>query len=154
MRKTVVTITLSLLGAVLVAQAGSTSPPGAAATYLPSSQVAAAFEKGMPLLETPGYKIHASRREAPGMAEVHVKDVDVIYVLGGAATIVTGGSVVDGKATASDEVRGASIEGGNAQRLAKGDVLVVPNGVPHQFTEVTSPFLYYVVKSTAAGGRP
>jgi hypothetical protein len=25
-------------------------------------------------------------------------------------------------------------------------VIVVPTGVPHQFLEVTNPFLYYVVK--------
>ena len=57
--------------------------------------------------------------------------------------------------TAPGERRGETIEGGTAQPLAKGDVLVVPNGVPHQFTEVRGPFLYYVVKVTAssAGSR-
>ena len=31
-------------------------------------------------------------------------------------------------------------------KIAKGDVIIVPRGVPHQFLEVTNPFLYYVVK--------
>jgi hypothetical protein len=31
----------------------------------------------------------------------------------------------------------------------KGDVVVVPNGTPHRFTEVGAPFFYYVVKVTS-----
>ena len=145
-------LALGLLGAAAIAHAASeTALLGA--TFLSASQVTAAFAKGMPLLETDGYKIHASRREAPGLAEVHTKDTDIIYVLEGTATVVSGGEVVEGRTTATDEVRGASIRGGRTQRLAKGDVFVVPNGVPHQFTETTNPFLYYVVKATAGGAR-
>lgn len=83
------------------------------------------------------------------MAEVHTRDTDIVYVLSGTATLVTGGTVVGGHETAMDEVRGAAIDGGDTRRLAKGDVVVVPNGVPHWFKEVASPFLYYVVKVTA-----
>jgi quercetin dioxygenase-like cupin family protein len=145
-------LALALLGVAAVARAAS-EPGTPSATFLPAAQVSAAFAKGMPLVETEGYKIHASRREAPGMAELHTKDTDIIYVLDGTATVVTGGDVVDGRTTAADEIRGASIRGGTAQRLAKGDVFVVPNGVPHQFTETTNPFLYYIVKATSGGGR-
>jgi quercetin dioxygenase-like cupin family protein len=56
---------------------------------------------------------------------------------------------VEGKTIAPDEIRGARIDGGSAQALAKGDVLIVPNGVPHWFKEIKAPFLYYVVKVTA-----
>src|SRR5438094_780199 len=52
----------------------------------------------------------------------------------------------DAKTTAPDELRGTSIRNGETRQIAKGDVIVVPNGVPHQFLEVTNPFLYYVVK--------
>ena len=64
----------------------------------------------------------------------------------GSATFVTGGVPVDTAATAPDELRGSSIRNGQTQQISKGDVIVVPNGVPHQFLEVTNPFLYYVVK--------
>jgi glc operon protein GlcG len=127
----------------------STSAAGGSISYLRSEAVAAAFAKGAPLLEVEGYKVHASRREAPGMAEIHLTDTDIVYVLEGAATLVTGGTVVDGKTTAPGEIRGASIKGGQAQRLVKGDVIVVPNGVPHWFQEVQGPVLYYVVKVTS-----
>ena len=47
----------------------------------------------------------------------------------------------------ADELRGSSISGGEAHQLKKGDVIIVPVGVPHWFKEVSNPFLYYVVKA-------
>lgn len=38
--------------------------------------------------------------------------------------------------------------GGVPHHLVKGDVIVIPAGVPHQFTAVSGTFLYYVVKVT------
>jgi glc operon protein GlcG len=110
------------------------------------SKVDAAFAKGMPLFETNSFKVHASRRETPGLAEIHTRDTDVLYVLEGAATLITGGKAIRPKTVGPEEVRGDAIEGGDARRIVKGDVVVIPNGVPHWFKEVSSPLLYYVVK--------
>src|SRR5690242_17867087 len=44
---------------------GST-PLATTATFIDASRVAVAFAKGEPLLETGGYKVHASRRAEPG----------------------------------------------------------------------------------------
>jgi glc operon protein GlcG len=129
------------------------SMPGAVG-FLGKTQVDAAFAKGAPLLENGDFKIHASRRDAPGMAEIHERDTDIVYVLDGSATFVTGGTLVQGTAIAPDEIRGPGIDGGSTRRLAKGDVVVVPNGTPHWFREVNGPLLYYVVKVTAADAIP
>jgi glc operon protein GlcG len=118
----------------------------AAVTYLGAKDVDAAFAVGRPLTETADYKVHASRREGPGQAEVHDRDTDVIHVLSGSATLVTGGTVVEPKTTAPGEVRGSRIDGGEARSLQPGDVVVVPYGVPHWFKEVSGPLTYYVVK--------
>jgi glc operon protein GlcG len=122
-------------------------------TFLPAADVSAAFAKGQPLLEVENYKIHASRREGPGQAEVHTQDTDIVYVLSGTATFVTGGRVVGGRETAPEEIRGSSVEGGESRTLRPGDVAVVPNGTPHWFKEVKGPMTYYVVKVRAEGGR-
>jgi glc operon protein GlcG len=105
------------------------------------------------MVEVGDYKIHASRREGPGQAEIHTRDTDIAYVLEGTATLVTGGTAVGVKETAPEEFRGSAIEGGETRRLAPGDVVVIPNGTPHWFKEVKAPFLYYVVKVRQAERR-
>ena len=120
-----------------------------AATFIDSKKVAAAFAKGMPLLETAGYKVHASRRVDPGQAEIHTLDTDVIYVVEGSATLVTGGKAIDTKTIAPNEIRGSRIEGGEEHHITKGDAIIIPNGVPHQFTSVTGELHYFVCKPTA-----
>jgi quercetin dioxygenase-like cupin family protein len=122
--------------------------PTSKVTYFDSAKVSAAFQKGAVLFDGNGgnYMVHTSRREAPGMAEVHTKDADIVYVLEGTATLVTGGTAVDLKNTSPDEFRGKEISGGETRQLNKGDVIIIPAGVPHWFKEVTNPFLYYVVK--------
>ena len=132
------------IGALLI-----TAPAQAAdVTYFPAEKVSAAFEKGAVLFEGAGgnYMVHASRRDAAGEAEVHVRDTDIIHVLEGATTFVTGGTVVDGRTTAPDEIRGTAVRDGDTRRLGKGDVIIVPNGTPHWFEKVDGPVLYYVVK--------
>src|SRR4029453_12050212 len=64
-----------------------------------SNEVTAAFVKGSVLFDGEGnrnYMVHASHRDGPDMAEVHDLDTDIIYVLDGSATFVTGGSVEGG----------------------------------------------------------
>jgi len=142
---------LALAGAasLVPAVAGMTAAESAPVSFWSKDQVDAAFAKGAVLFDGAAdrnYMVHASRRDGPGQAEVHTKDTDVIYVLGGSATFVTGGTMVDGKHAAADELRGASVSGGETRTLAKGDVVIVPNGTPHWFQQVKGPFTYYVVK--------
>lgn len=118
-------------------------------TQIDAARVAAAFAKGVPLLEVDGYKVHASRRDGPGVAEVHDWETDVVYVLEGSATVVTGGTVVDPKSTEPGQVRGPVIQGGESRRIARGDVVVIPAGVPHWFKDVQGPLTYFVVKPIA-----
>jgi len=117
-------------------------------SYFGAAEVDAAFAKGAVLYAKPGtnYMVHASRREKAGEAEIHAEDADVIHVLDGAATFVTGGEAVETREVAPGELRGREIVGGETRALAKGDVVIVPAGTPHWFKEVKAPFLYYVVK--------
>src|SRR5262245_25841556 len=121
---------------------------------IPRAEVDAAFARGTPLLETEGYKIHASRRDAPGMAEVHDLDTDVLYVREGSATFVTGGRVVEPREVSPHETRGSAIADGVARDIGPGDVVTVPHGTPHWFQAVRGPLLYYVVKVTDGRRAP
>ena len=138
--------TALLMMSLLALPAALVSHDDAPVRVIAHDRVAAAFAKGIPLIETDDYKIHASRREAPGVAEIHTRDTDIAYVIQGSATLVTGGTAVEVKSIAPEELRGTSITGGETRKLVPGDVAVIPNGVPHWFKEVEAPFLYYVVK--------
>jgi uncharacterized protein GlcG (DUF336 family) len=119
------------------------------AAYFPAAAVADKFRHGGLLLDSPGYKIDAGRREGPGEVEYHEHVVDVMQVVSGHATVVTGGSMIDPREVAPGELRASSVDGGEPHQLGEGDVLAIPNGVPHQFTDVSHPFLYFVVKVAA-----
>ena len=117
--------------------------------FIDAKFVADSFAKGAVLEDGSNgenYMVHASRRDKPGMSEVHELDTDIIYVLEGTATFVTGGRSVDPKMVAANEFRGSMIDGGETRQLQKGDVVIVPKGTPHWFKQVDGAFLYYVVK--------
>jgi glc operon protein GlcG len=123
----------------------TSSHPGV--SYFPREEVDDAFAKGAVLFERGGnYAINTSRRDSPGVIELHEKDSDIIYVIKGSATFITGGTVLDGKKVAENEIRGTQLNDGALQTLVAGDVIVVPAGTPHWFKEVHAPFLYYTVK--------
>jgi uncharacterized cupin superfamily protein len=146
MRTALVLAALVAQGPVAGAAGAGPAAGDAPVTFIPADSVAAGFARGAVLVNRPDYMIHASRRTTPGMVEVHEKDTDLIYMLEGEATFVTGGTLLDGKPTGPDEIRGTKLEGGETRRIVKGDVVVVPNGVCHWFKEVKGPVLYYVVK--------
>jgi|SRR5579859_838744 len=147
---TIALVVLAMAGgwfARTAAQEKSSSP---AVAYFEHGKVDAAFAKNAALFSGESgkaeYKVLTARRDRPGEVEIHNLDTDIIYVLSGTATFVTGGTPVAAKATAPGELRGQSIQGGDSHHLSKGDVIVIPPGVPHWFNEVKAPFLYFVVK--------
>ena len=142
---------LALAGANVFADAklsNTTPASGRQAIFYDAKQVSTSFSAGAVLLDGSdrNYMVHTSRRDKPGLAEIHSLDTDIIYVLQGTATIVTGGTAVDAKEIAPNEIRGSRIEGGITRKLSKGEVIIVPNNTPHWFKEVNGEFLYYTIK--------
>ncbi len=114
--------------------------------FVGHDKVGAALAKGGPLVSASNLTVSGSHREKGGSVEVHEKETDVLYVVDGAATFVTGGTMVGGKSTKPGQHIGTDIKGGQTHNLVKGDVVVVPAGVPHWFKEVPQTVSYYVVK--------
>jgi glc operon protein GlcG len=143
---------LALAGAEAARNFGAdlTTTSALPVSYFSKRQTEASFETGSALFDghsgARNYTVITSRRDGPGMVEVHTKDTDILYVLKGSATLVTGGTMVDGKPIAADEIRGKEITGGQTQELTSGDAVIIPNGVPHWFKNVQGPLLYFVVK--------
>jgi mannose-6-phosphate isomerase-like protein (cupin superfamily) len=95
------------------------------------------------------YSFMVAHREGSGEAEYHATQADIFFVQSGEATLVVGGELVDGKTTAPDEMRAASIQGGTEKKIAAGDVVTIPAKVAHQVKlDAGKAFTYFIVKVT------
>jgi mannose-6-phosphate isomerase-like protein (cupin superfamily) len=128
---------------LLAAVGGAADAPQV--TFVPHETVA----KGGSLASAPNLSVTVAHRTGPGEVEVHDKETDTFYVLDGTATIVTGGTMIGARVTGPGQHRGTEIAGGETRQLAKGDVMVIPAGVPHWFQAVPQSIDYYVVKVIA-----
>jgi mannose-6-phosphate isomerase-like protein (cupin superfamily) len=72
------------------------------------------------------------RREGDGEGEVHETQVDVIFVRSGEGTLILGGTMVEPRTIAPNEIRAKSITGGISKKMAPGDVFHIPAKLPHQ----------------------
>jgi mannose-6-phosphate isomerase-like protein (cupin superfamily) len=87
------------------------------------------------------YNVNVERRLAmPQGASLHEAQAELFYVIEGSATLLTGGKLV-GETRNGTNLSGKSIDGGTAQKFSKGDFLLVPSGVAHQFVDITSQVL-------------
>lgn len=99
------------------------------------------------LSDCPDYPVIGIRRTMATTSELHKSFTDVWYVIEGAATLVTGGSIVEGVESLPGEIRGRSIKGGNERRIQSGDFAIIPAGVAHWISKVEGKeFLYLVAK--------
>lgn len=71
--------------------------------------------------------------KAPGRPAVHPAQAEYATVVEGGGTLVMGGTLVAPHTTRADLVEGDRIEGGTTRRLAPGDVILIPAGIPHWF---------------------
>jgi quercetin dioxygenase-like cupin family protein len=115
-------------------------------TYFDAKKVGDSFAKATTLFRGQNIWIVTGRRVQPGQVEIHTQDTDVIYVVQGKATVVTGGTPVEPHNTSPTEIRARSATGGEPRALSKGDVIIIPKGTPHWFKQVSGTFDYLTVK--------
>ena len=91
-----------------------------------------------------------------GGSASHDKVSEVYYILDGAGTLVTGGTLTEPNRRESTlttvasingpGVSGTRIQNGASRRIAKGDVVIIPAGTPHWWPEVQETITYTVVR--------
>jgi mannose-6-phosphate isomerase-like protein (cupin superfamily) len=161
MRKIVLGIFVMLIATSVKAQAT------AAATDITAAQVQA-FIKGAPqdrnsdrpirVVDAGGYRVGVfgvfRPKDAPITATVHQTNVsETYYVLEGAGVLVTGGTlkkpVTPRQSGLGDwmDLGSNGIEGGVSRRLTKGDVVIIPGGVPHGWASAEADITYLIVRS-------
>src|SRR6266446_1156448 len=101
------------LATLLTAALVLTGADGASGvTYVSHEKVSAALSKGGPLVSAPDLLVSGSHRDKAGQVEVHEKETDVIHVIDGEATFVTGGTMIGGKSSKKGQWMGTDITGG------------------------------------------
>jgi mannose-6-phosphate isomerase-like protein (cupin superfamily) len=70
--------------------------------------------------------------QPPGV-EFHQGNTDIYFVIGGSATVITGGDIENRERIPNrpGEDRGTLIKNGKGYRMKAGDVLNMPPSVPH-----------------------
>jgi uncharacterized RmlC-like cupin family protein len=146
MRILATTVAVALLAMPAFAQQTVTAET-TTGLYTSAADVAAAVAKlpknplaSVPVFKMGPFNVNVEHRlgspAAPQAASVHDKDAELFYMIDGTATLVTGGKLVEGTKD-GDNWRGKAIEGGKAQKMSKGDFMLVPAGVPHWFTDIS-----------------
>lgn len=117
-----------------------------ASTYIDHAKLMEAFKKPGNLVDGGQYRVQTSHRDKGGNVEIHEKETDIFYVVDGGATFVTGGTPVNPKTSKPGQIVASGINGGETRKIKKGDVVVIPAGIPHWFKEVDGSVNYLVVK--------
>ena len=85
------------------------------------------------------YNVNVERRLArPQGASLHETQAELFYVIEGSATLLTGGTLSSPTRNGTN-LSGPGIEGGVRQTFSKGDFLLVPSGIAHQFVDIKAP---------------
>jgi len=66
-------------------------------------------------------------------ATQHETEAELVFVVDGAATFVSGGKLMEATRTNPTNFAGKDVEGGTPQRIAKGDYVFIPENTPHAF---------------------
>lgn len=139
---------LSALGGAFFLNVAKAAPPTsvpAEVHYIGHDDVAATLAKSGFLVKESGVAVQAVQR-GPGAVEYHEHTSHIYFVVDGEATFVVGGTMIDPKRTAPDQLRAATADGGTVYHLTKGDVITVPAKTPHWFKEMpTGKLSYYLV---------
>lgn len=85
------------------------------------------------ILSLAPYVSNLEYRPIDGAVAVHEKEAELVYVIDGGGTLITGGKVVGEKRTNDANLSGTAIDGGAEQKVNKGDFAIIPEGTPHQF---------------------
>jgi mannose-6-phosphate isomerase-like protein (cupin superfamily) len=86
------------------------------------------------------HRINVVRRTKAAGATAHEGFAELHHIMEGSGTLVTGGTLV--RPPGGRGAGPATIDGGVSRRVAKGDVILVPSGVPHWYKDLDGTITY------------
>ena len=93
--------------------------------------------------------LHRAKPEVNAL--IHNDVTETYYIVKGSGTIVTGGTLGSPKPTDLTRVNAGmsqtgTRQGGTPRRVGPGDIIIIPAGTPHSFSELDSPISYLVFR--------
>lgn len=138
---------LVLLAPALHAQAPApTRTDRTAATHYPADELRTALNKlptdraaaSVRVFTLDPYTVAVEQRQPRQQgAASHSDRAELFYVIDGSGTMLTGGTITDGKQNGAN-LQGTTISNGTRISFKPGDFIMVPSGVPHQFVDLQS----------------
>jgi mannose-6-phosphate isomerase-like protein (cupin superfamily) len=154
---------LTLLAVMFGLAAGEQQAASGTGTFISADEIAAMLKQSIannvvdqPITATEvpgGHKAAVAilrRTKAETSALIHNHVTEIYQVMEGAGTIVTGGSLADAKPTDLTRVNAGMSQtgthkGGEAKHVGPKDVIIIPAGMPHRFSQLDGPSITYLV---------
>ena len=170
MRKGVPAIVAAVVLAVQAVTTSQSAMPPRSATDIPNADLRAVIahapadgilDQQIRVVDMGKYNVavgvlHRSAKPAQQGAIDHAQVTEVYHIIEGSGTFVTGGTIANARPVPTDNVihtilvgpstTGASIQGGQSRHVGPGDVIIVPPGVAHWFSQVDADMNYLVVR--------
>jgi mannose-6-phosphate isomerase-like protein (cupin superfamily) len=163
MRKSV--LFAAVLLAPLPALAQPTPPPTklfTAGTDIPAliakakaGQKSPTVNSVQPIATLAPYRVQLEYRTGLTPPTVHHGEAELVYVIQGHATLVTGGKLIGAQPMRPGATtdNGTGIEGATPQKLTTGDYVLVPPDTAHQFQDVQGEFVIMSVHMFMPGTK-
>ena len=127
--------------------------------YLKHAEGSVVSDQSIRMVDIGPYQVGVGvvhRVAGPQGAIEHSKITEVYHVLEGAGTLVTGGTIPDGKPSPAESqvvtvlngpsTDGSTIQGGVSRRIKAGDVVIIPPNTPHWWSAIEGKIEYLVVR--------
>lgn len=163
---------IALFWTLALAQAPSpAAPPPPPATFIGSAEIESTLRESIEnntldkrVALAPGARgtvrvgiVHRSTQEPRAL--MHDELTEIYQIIEGSGTLVTGGATTDCKPVADPPNLGpttsyyCTMTAGVAQKVKPRDVIIVPAGTPHKFSQLDGPISYAIYRFEAPQGR-
>jgi mannose-6-phosphate isomerase-like protein (cupin superfamily) len=154
---------VTLLAFALALALAEEQQPASSGTYIGADEIAATLKQSIannvvdqPIkaADVPGGKASLAmlrRTKAETSALIHDHVTEIYQIMEGSGTLVTGGALDGAKATDLTRLNAGMSQtgvhrGGETRRVKANDVIIVPAGTPHRFSELDGPITYLVYR--------
>jgi mannose-6-phosphate isomerase-like protein (cupin superfamily) len=135
--------------ALAAAAAAADAPP--AAVYKTGTELTAGLKSSTANTEmltsevqnTDRHRINIVRRTKAAGAVAHEGFAELHHIVEGSGTLVTGGTIAR---AADGRPASATIQNGVSRHVAKGDVILIPSGMPHWYKDLDGTITYLEVR--------